>query len=118
MHIIRSIAPNECVNPLDFRNCTRHFSNRITRLLRTGMGVGKVVAGFLVDKGHKNGLEEHYITTTGLIIILNHNTHKAITILIGRKAQIKRYYDATGIDMPHVLAQIADNNCRIYHYNY
>lgn len=118
MRIIRNITSNECAHPLDFSNRTRHFMERANRLTRTGMGVGKVSAGFLVDKGHENGLEEHYITTTGLIIIRNHMTHKAITILIARKAQIRRYYDATGNDMPHDLAQIADNNCRIYHYNY
>ena len=99
MRIIRNITSNECAYPLDFSNRTRHFMERANRLTRTGMGVGKVLAGFLVDKGHENGLEEHYITTTGLIIIRNHMTHKAITILIARKAQIRRYYDAIRINM-------------------
>ena len=118
MRIIRNITSNECAHPLDFSNHTRHFMERANRLMRTGMGVGKVFAGFLVDKGHENGLEEHYITTTGLIIIRNHMTHKAITILIARKAQIKRYYNALGIVMPRFIGKVADNNCNIHHLNY
>lgn len=118
MHVIRNIKPSECANPLDFQNCTRHFGERISRLNRTGMGIGKVVSGFLVDKRHENGLEEHYITNTGIIIIRNHSTHKAVTVLIARPAQLSRYYDAMGTVVPRIVNQTAKYNCEVCHYNY
>lgn len=118
MRVIRNIKPNECVHPLDFQDCTLHFKERINRLGRTGMGIGKVIAGFLVDKGHENGLEEHYVTDTGLIVIRNHNTHKAITVLIARPAQLSRYYNAMGMAAPRIINQTARYNCEVCHYNY
>lgn len=121
MHIIRTLTRNECSNALNFSNRTRHFGERINRLHRTGMGIGKVVSGFLVDKNHENGLEEHYITTTGLVIIRNHNTHKAITVLVARPAQIDRYYyDVRDTVVPIVTAikKVAKYNCEVCHYNY
>jgi len=121
MRIIRTLTRNECTRALNFTNHTNHFSERINRLTRTGMGIGKVVSGFLVDKDHENGLEEHYITTTGLVVIRNHNTHKAITVLVARPAQIDRYYyNVSDTVMPVVAAikNIAKYNCEVCHYNY
>lgn len=121
MRIIRTLTRNECAHALHFYNCTRHFIERVDRLTRTGMGVGKVVSGFLVDKNHENGLEEHYITTTGLIVVRNHNTHKAVTVMIARPAQIDRYYyNVRGTVIPVVTAikKIAKYNCDVCHYNY
>ena len=41
-------------------------------------GDGYMIDGFIVDKGHKDGLEVHSITDTGLILIHNYHTGKLI----------------------------------------
>lgn len=51
----------------------------------------KVYKIAIVDKGHKNGKEVHVIYNNGIIKVYNANTHKYITILIAREAQIERY---------------------------
>lgn len=56
------------------------------------IGLGKIVKGFVVDKGHRNGPELHIVTTTGLILIHNYNTKKLITRLIARPGQLERYF--------------------------
>jgi len=61
------------------------------RIIQT-IGIGKVVASFVVDRGHKNGAEIHQITDTGIIVIYNQHTKKMITKLIARPGQIRRYY--------------------------
>ena len=118
MRIIRTLTVHDCPNPLDFSNCTHHFTERIDRLTRTGEGVGRVFAGFLVDKHHENGTEEHYITTTGIIVVRNHRTHKAITIMIARPEQLERYFKACGTVLPRIIRNKAAWNARVCHYNY
>lgn len=118
MRVIRNLTSKDCPHPLDFQNSTRHFWERVERLTRTCDGIGKVYSGFLVDKGHENGLEEHYITTTGIIVVRNHKTHKAVTVMIAREAQLNRYYRETGGILPHSIAKKAKWNCRACHYNY
>ena len=51
----------------------------------------KVYKIAIVDKGHKNGEEVHVIYNNGVIKVYNASTHKYITILIAREAQIARY---------------------------
>ena len=51
----------------------------------------KVYKIAIVDKGHKNGAEVHIIYNNGIVKVYNANTHKYITMLIAREAQIKRY---------------------------
>lgn len=55
-------------------------------------GDGNIIDTFEVDKGHKDGVELHSITDTGLIIIHNKETGKLVTKLIARPAQVMRYY--------------------------
>lgn len=71
-------------------------------------GDGSVVDRFIIDKGHKNGIEIHFITDTGLIIIHNQNTKKLITKLIARPEQIKRYYKNSDKQPPEWLLQLAE----------
>lgn len=61
---------------------------------------GIMVDGFIVDKGHKKGLEVHSITDKGIIVIHNLNSGKLITKLIARPQQIKRYYESSGREPP------------------
>lgn len=61
---------------------------------------GLMVDGFIVDKGHKNGLEVHSVTEKGIIVIHNLKSGKLITKLLARPQQIKRYYESTGREPP------------------
>ena len=63
-------------------------------------GDGRMVDGFVVDKGHKDGLEVHSITENGIIVIHNLKSGKLITKLCARPQQIKRYYESTGREPP------------------
>ena len=63
-------------------------------------GDGKIIDSFIVDKGHKNGLERHNITDNGIIIIYNLSSKKLVSKLIARPCQIKRYYQCTGKRYP------------------
>lgn len=69
---------------------------------------GHIVDGFVVDKGHKNGLEVHSITDNGIIIIHNLNSGALITKLIARPQQIKRYYESTGREPPKEYERILE----------
>lgn len=63
-------------------------------------GDGYIIDGFVVDKGHKHGLEVHSITNNGVIIIHNLVSGKLVTKLLARPNQIKRYYESTGREPP------------------
>ena len=63
-------------------------------------GNGRVIDSFIVDKGHKNGIERHEITDNAIIIIYNVASGKLVSKLIARPFQIKRYYQSTGRRYP------------------
>ena len=69
-------------------------------------GDGKVIDSFVVDKGHKNGLERHDITENGIIVIYNAETNKLVTKLVARPQQIKRYYHNSGREPPQWLLNL------------
>lgn len=71
-------------------------------------GDGKVIDSFIVDKGHKNGLEKHCLTENGIIIIYNLRTNKLVTKLVARRNQIKRYYYSSGREPPSWLLELCD----------
>lgn len=71
-------------------------------------GDGNVIDSFVVDKGHKDGLEIHSITDTGLIIIHNKETKKLVTKLIARPQQIERYYKNSNKSPPSWLIRLAE----------
>lgn len=70
-------------------------------------GDGKVIDSFIVDKGHKNGLERHDITDNGVILVYNAKSQKLVTKLIAREWQIRRLYKGTGKDPPSWLITLA-----------
>lgn len=93
------------------KNQTNHYKNKrykrerfISKYL---YGDGNVVDSFIVDRGHKNGLERHDITDTGLIIIYNLMSQKLVTKLIARPQQIKRYYQDIDKEPPRWLVYLA-----------
>lgn len=63
-------------------------------------GDGRVIDSFIVDKGHKNGLERHDITENGIIVIYNAESNRLVTKLIARSGQIQRYYRNSGREPP------------------
>lgn len=81
---------------------TKHYEEqRIKReQLINDLGDSYIIDGFVVDKGHKNGLEVHSITSNGVIVIHNLHSGELITKLIARPHQIERYYESTGREKP------------------
>ena len=71
-------------------------------------GDGKIIDEFVVDKGHKDGLERHCVTDTGIIIIYNAVSGKLVSKLIARPNQIKRYYRGTDREPPLSLLRLAE----------
>ena len=70
---------------------------------------------FLVDKGHKAGMELHCVTKKGIIFILNERKYRNgnnsfITALIGRPNQVKRLYEACNL----TVAEKILNKCKYY----
>ena len=80
-----------------FTTCgnTQHVANRSKRAQIAQRLINeecaKVYKIAIVDKGHKNGMEVHVIYNNGIVKVYNANTHKYITMLIAREAQIERY---------------------------
>lgn len=69
-------------------------------------GDGKIIDSFIVDRGHKDGLEKHCVTNTGLIIVFNLESQKLVTKLIARPNQIKRLYLGAGKEAPRWLLDL------------
>lgn len=97
---------------------SKHYTNdrqNREQVINT-IGIGKVVARFVVDRGHKKGAERHEITDTGIIVIYNNKTNKMITKLIARPGQIRRYYKE-GKAPKNLIEKAIDNTVK-NHYNY
>lgn len=81
----------------NFTTCgnTSHVVKRSKRLQVANMLItnerAKVCKIAIVDKGHEDGREIHVIFNNGIVKVYNANTHKFITVLICRSAQIERY---------------------------
>ena len=71
-------------------------------------GDGNVIDSFVVDKGHKDGVEIHSVTDTGLVVIHNKDSGKLVTKLIARPEQIKRYYKGCEKQPPKWLIDLAE----------
>lgn len=100
--------------------CTEHLQlDRKDRILfiKQKIGLGKTVDSFYWNRNHKNGPEIHFISSTGIITIINAKTYKVITCLIARPAQIRRYYEANNLTPPAAVIQIAQEHERLG-YNY
>lgn len=91
-------------------NQSNHYKNKRYRrekfINKYLYGDGNVIDSFVVDKGHKDGLERHDITDTGLIIVYNLKSKKLVTKLIARPKQIKRYYQDAGRKPPKWLLDL------------
>lgn len=67
---------------------------------------------FVVDRGHPNGPEIHFVTDTGIIVVHNQRTGKMVTKLIARPGQVKRYYNAEGRNVPQDILAIAKEHLK------
>lgn len=84
---------------------SRHYNmDRIKReeIIRK-IGMGEEIKTVRVDRHHRNGAELHTITSTGIIVIRNENTHKMVTKLIARPNQIKRYFEEETEEVKKVI---------------
>ena len=93
---------------------TIHYTNdRIDRenLIKNVIGQGKVIKGFIVDRGHKNGKEAHMITDTAIILVYNYNSKKLVTKLIARPNQLVRYFGKGNV--PQKLWDLAYEHKRL-----
>lgn len=86
--------------------------NKDIRKIITNQGLFKksICSAFVVDKGHENGLENHIVLKSGVVIILNATTNKFVTFLFARPGQIRRYYDSTDGFIPEYLMKAALKN--------
>lgn len=90
---------------------SKHYSKKRHErqmLINKYIGDGNIIDSFIINKGHKDGVEIHSITDTGLIIIRNQSTNKLVTKLIARPEQIKRYYKGSGKHPPKWLLYLAE----------
>lgn len=90
---------------------SKHYNrqrNKRQRIIdRYTNGDGKIIDIFVIDNGHKDGVEIHSITDTGLIIIHNKDSGKLVTKLIARPTQIERYYKNSNKHPPIWLIRLA-----------
>lgn len=86
------IIQKTTLNANEFTQTTYHLTEeRQHRLAFINKLGGKVVASFIVDKNHVNGLEVHTILDSGVVAIGNNTSKKLITHLIARPEQLRRY---------------------------
>ena len=82
---------------------------------------GEFLGGFIVDTGHRDGLEVHIIDSEGYIHIFNKESKRYITVLSGRPSQIKLYYKALNLIIPdkvHKAIKISLERNKKYNANY
>ena len=82
-------------------------SNRENFIRKHFGGDGKVIDSFLVNNGHKDGIERHEVTDKGIIVIYNAASGKLVTKKIGRERQIRRLYENAGKKPPKYLIELA-----------
>lgn len=86
--------------------CTRHYNKEVSKKrIRELKKRPKVRYLFIVDKGHPNGSEAHFIFDDAAIEIRNLETKKLITILFARPGQIKRY----GVEDEDIVTKARQN---------
>lgn len=74
---------------------TNHITKRSKRVQIANMLLltesASLIGYYVIDTGHKNGLEVHALYNNGIIKIYNLRTSKFITVLIARVGQMKKY---------------------------
>lgn len=105
------LCNHQCsLNDLLTLNKTHHIYERQTRFEKA-LYISKedeVDRVFRVDKGHPNGAELHFVTKNGCIYICNERTMKLITVLLARRNQVKRLYDACNVPVDEYILEHCD----------
>ena len=81
----------EATSNITIKGQSVHFSfDRKERFeaIEKKLGKGDIVAEFVVDKGHINGYERHIIHSNGVVLIVNENTKRVITIIVARQPSL------------------------------
>lgn len=99
---------------------TEHFKygrrGRYERI-RRDIGFGRAIRSCLVDTGHREGLEVHVLTTTGVVLVFNARDERLVTMLVARPGQVVRYYAPFGERAPRRLYRRACENACVHHWN-
>ena len=90
----------------------KSFAKILEELKAPILSVNGKLCIFIVDKGHKNGVEIHVITENGIINIYNYYSKKYVTGLIARPGQLMRY----GVVIPESVLEKARVHVSM-HYN-
>lgn len=113
----------EATQSIVIKGQTIHFSeDRKDRFesIKSKLGRGSIIAEFIVDRGHKNGLERHIIYSNGSILMVNENSRDVITIIVPRQPQIIRYWRGLGMRVPRefefLLSLARYNEMKGYNY--
>ena len=113
----------EATSNITIKGQSVHFSfDRKERFeaIEKKLGRGSIVAEFVVDKGHINGYERHIIHSNGVVLIVNENTKRVITIIVARQPQIIRYWRGLNRrvprDLEYLLSVARYNEMRGYNY--
>ena len=102
----------EATSNITIKGQSVHFSfDRKERFeaIEKKLGKGDIVAEFVVDKGHKNGYERHIIHSNGVVLIVNENTKRVITIRRGLNRRVPR-------DLEFLLSVARQNEINGYNY--
>lgn len=84
-----------------------------TKIYLETAGEGTAYKSFLVDSGHKNGLERHILMTNGLLYIYNIVTDKLVTLWRPSSGQINRYFDQLGLKITYKARKWGYENDRL-----
>lgn len=91
---------------------TFHITERERRFQKVDLKHIHIFKVFVINTEHKNGYEIHVLTCNAEILIFNYRTHKFITVLLARPAQLMRY-----AWIPNHILEKAKQNCE-NGYNY
>lgn len=109
--VVRKLSQSEYRDAMNFGYCSKTMKTHLELMYRDGSNVGTIVDGFLVDG--KNGLENHYVTSTGIIITRNHDSGFGISVSIGKPGKIRWYYDSVHQPAPNKVIKFATDNPKI-----
>lgn len=90
---------------------SEHAEDRIERI-KLIEGFDSPVDAFIVDTGHKNGLEIHYIMPNASVVMVNRDSGRLITVTQARPNQLKRYYIETGLMWDEEILKCAIYNSK------
>ena len=99
---------------LDHATQSEHLAKREkrTKVSLETAGEGKAYQSFVVNTGHKGGLERHTIMTNGLLYIYNMKTDKLITLWRPSRNQLFRYYKQLKQRLPEFIIETASTNTK------